>query len=104
MQTFLVERNIGAASAAMLFGISASSLRHAAEMRDEGERIYYLGSTYVPSDHRCLCLFEATDIGAVERLNVIASLSSTSIKPAVALAMAPVTVEGAVPRFRTAEG
>lgn len=65
MKTFMVERDIGVTPPAELLGMAAASMRYAAQMRDDGDRIYYLGSTYLPLEGRCLCMFEAKNADVV---------------------------------------
>lgn len=59
MQTCLVERDLTGINMADLHGVTAAAMRHAANMRADGDRIYCLGSTFLPQEGRCLCLFEA---------------------------------------------
>jgi hypothetical protein len=92
MQTFLVERDLTGISMADLHGMTAASLRHAALMRHEGDRIYYLGSTFMPQQGLCLCLYEAKDRAVVAALNQLANLPSQRIMPAMTLAMPPVAI------------
>ncbi|MGL5011562.1 MAG: nickel-binding protein [Paracoccaceae bacterium] len=91
MRTFLVERDLEGINMADLHGLTAASLRHAALMREDGDRIYYLGSTFLPDDGRCLCLFEAKNADMVASLNRAAHLPAERIVPAMALAMNAVT-------------
>jgi hypothetical protein len=92
MQTFLVERDLAGISMADLHGVTAAALRHSAHMRAAGDRIYYLGSTFLAAEGRCLCLFEAKDETIVAALNTAARLPAARIVPALALAMPPVQV------------
>lgn len=74
MKTFLVERDVGDTSAADLFGMAAANWRVAGQMLEEGDRIYYLGSTYLPQDGLCLCLFTAKSAEVVARHSDVARL------------------------------
>lgn len=87
MQTFLVERDLTGISMADLHGVTAASLRHCAAMCAAGDRIYYLGSTFIPQDGRCFCLYQAKDATVIAALNQRANLPSDRIIPALALAM-----------------
>jgi len=53
------------------------------EMRREGTRIRYLGSTVVPKDEACFCQFEAESEGAVAEANRRAGLPCDRVVPAV---------------------
>jgi len=50
-----------------------------------GEHIRYLRSTYIPSESRCLCLFEAPDSQTVEELNEVAKVPFLRVIEAVDL-------------------
>ncbi|MGL4321276.1 MAG: nickel-binding protein [Paracoccaceae bacterium] len=86
MQTFLVERDLAGISMADLHMATAAALRHSAKMREAGDRIYYLGSTFLPEEGRCLCLFEAKNAEVVAALNSAARLQVSRILPAMTLA------------------
>jgi hypothetical protein len=43
-------------------------------MVEEGDRIYFLGSTYLPVDGLCLCLFTAKNADVVANHSQIARL------------------------------
>jgi hypothetical protein len=86
MKTFLVERDVEGISLADLHGLVAASLRQVARMRDEGDLVHYLGSTFLPKEGRCLCLFQAKDMTVLLGLNSAARLPVTRIVDAIALA------------------
>jgi hypothetical protein len=90
MQTFLVERDLSGISMADLHGVTAASSRHSALMRELGDRIYYLGSTFLPEAGRCFCLFEAKDQSVIAALNTAARLPAERIVLAMTLGRPPV--------------
>jgi hypothetical protein len=94
LRTFLVERDLTGISMADLHGVAAAQQRHTALMRADGDRIYYLGSTFVPDEGRCQCLLEARDISVIAALNATANLPCTRIMQAVTLAMPPTATLG----------
>ena len=85
MQIFLVERDLTGISLADLTGTKAAAIRQAQQMDDEGDRVRYLGSTFVPEDGRCLCLFEAKSADIVRQLNYAARLPFERIVPVLEL-------------------
>jgi hypothetical protein len=89
MKNFVIERDLSGISMPDLHGLAAASLRVAAKMREAGDRVYYLGSTFLPEEGRCICLFEAKDKAVLEELNRHARLPVERILPAVALAHGP---------------
>jgi Protein of unknown function (DUF4242) len=83
MKTFLVERDIGETPPADLMGMWANSLRVAGQMLEDGDRIYFLGSTYLPVEGLCLCLFSAKNAEVVVNHSKIAHLPLRRISDAV---------------------
>ncbi len=69
MQVFLVERDLSGTSLSDLSAVKAAAIRQAEKMFDDGDRVRYIRSTFVPEDGRCLCLFEAKNIDIVTQLN-----------------------------------
>lgn len=45
--------------------------------------VHYLLSIYLPDEHRCISLFEASDIAVVQLVNDTAQLPFVHISPAV---------------------
>ena len=86
MRTFLVERDVEGISMPDLHGLVAASLRQVARMRDEGDLVHYLGSTFLPAEGICLCLFQAKDETVLGALNRGARLPVRRIVDAIALA------------------
>jgi Protein of unknown function (DUF4242) len=74
MKTFLVERDMAGFSLAVLHSAKSAAIRQALRMTQDGDRIEYLGSTFVPDDGRCLCLFRAKNAEVVSILNRNAGL------------------------------
>lgn len=85
MKTFLIERDLEGISTPDLHGLVAASQRQVARMRDEGDLVRYLGSTFLPGEGRCLCLYQAKDEAVLSSLNRTARLPVTRIVQAVAL-------------------
>jgi hypothetical protein len=85
MQVFMVERDLNGISMADLAGTKARAIRQAAIMHDDGDRVRYIRSVFVPQDGRCLCLFEAKNADIVIRLNRDAGLAFDRVIPAMDL-------------------
>lgn len=86
MRTFLIERDLEGISMPDLHGLVAASLRQVARMREEGDLVHYFGSTFLPAEGRCLCLYQAKDEAVLSELNRAARLPATRILSAIALA------------------
>lgn len=89
MKTFLVERDVGGISHADLHGLVAASIRQVARMRDNGTLLHYLGTTFLPAEGRCLCLYQAGDEAALAEMNRAAGLPTRRIVSAIALNPGP---------------
>lgn len=85
MRTFVVEREVDRTPAVDLFGLAAASQRVAAEMMEDGDRILYLGSAYLPESGVCLCLFSARNAEVVALHSAAARLPVRRISDAMAL-------------------
>lgn len=85
MKVFLVERDLAGISMADLVMTQMMAVRQAARMYEDGDRVRYVRSMFVPEDGRCLCLFEARDADVVERLNREGRLPFDRILPAMDL-------------------
>ena len=86
MKTFLIERDLDGISMPDLHGLVAASLRQVARMRDDGDLVHYLGSTFLPGEGLCLCLYQAKDATVLASLNAAARLPVRRIVDAIALA------------------
>ena len=54
-------------------------------MSNSGTSVRYIRSTFAPGDGRCMCLFEAANEAAVQRLNEEAKLPYDKITEALDL-------------------
>lgn len=88
MKTFLIERDVEGISLPDLHGLVAASQRQVARMRDDGDLVHYFGSTFLPEEGRCLCLYQAKNEAVLVDLSRAARLPVLRIVPAIALAQA----------------
>lgn len=86
MKTFLVERDVEGISLVDLHGLVAASLRQVARMREAGDLVHYMGTTFLPQDGLCLCLYQAKDESILMALSREARLPIRRIVAAIALA------------------
>jgi hypothetical protein len=88
MSKYMVERHLPGFKAEQLPSAAALAKRAADEMTKGGVPIRYLGSTFVPGEERCLCMFEGPSIDAIRKTNALAGLplerivEATNISPA----------------------
>lgn len=83
MPRFLVERFLSGNPEAKLSVVADLASAAAAAMREEGTPIWYLGSTLVPEDELCYCLFEGPSAEAVAETNRRAGLTYERILEAL---------------------
>jgi Protein of unknown function (DUF4242) len=86
MKTFLVERDLEGISMPDLHGLVAASQRQVARMLEDGDLVHYLGSTFLPGEGLCFCLYQAKDATVLAGLNRAARLPVKRIVDAIALA------------------
>jgi hypothetical protein len=88
MPKYMVERHLPGFKAEQLPSAATLAKRVTGEMTKEGVPVRYLGSTFVPGEERCMCLFEGPSADAVRQANVRAGLplerivEATNISPA----------------------
>jgi hypothetical protein len=85
MTVYMVERNLKGISMDALGGAQKAAIAKAAEMREGGDDIRYIRSTFAPQDGRCMCLFEARSADTVKQLNDAAGLPYTQVVEALDL-------------------
>lgn len=82
---YMVERSLPGISNEQLAGAQKAAIATAEQFSREGTPVRYLRSTFVPAEHRCLCLFEAPSGEAVRQVNEAAGLPFTRIVEALHL-------------------
>jgi hypothetical protein len=97
LPTFVVDRSVPGMTTELL--LEAQKLLHEAARRVSamGETVRYLRCTFIPQDHRCLCLFEAADLESVRRVNDIAQVPFRLIGPAIEFSAPGTTSPGDPP-------
>jgi Protein of unknown function (DUF4242) len=86
VKTFLIERDLEGISLPDLHGLVAASQRQVARMLQDGDLVHYLGSTFLPDEGLCLCLYQAKSEAVLADLSRSARLPVKRIVSAVALA------------------
>jgi hypothetical protein len=80
---YLVERFLPGDPEAQLAAVADRASSSAEAMRREGIELRYLGSTLIPEDQMCFCLFEAPSAEAVGQANLRAGLTFERILEAL---------------------
>ena len=85
MAVYMVERNLPGIKVEQLAAAQKAAIATSESMTREGKQVRYIRSTFVPGDHRCMCLFEATNAKDVEEANRKANIPFTKITEAMDL-------------------
>jgi Protein of unknown function (DUF4242) len=85
VKTFVIERDVEGISMPDLHGLVAASIRQVARMRDDGDLVHYMGTTFLPADGLCLCLYQAKDETVLADLSRAAQLPVRRILSAITL-------------------
>jgi muconolactone delta-isomerase len=74
MPQYMVERHLPGITPEQLTAAATRAKSVAAEMTERGKPIRYLRSTFVPSEERSFCLFDAASAEQVKEANELADL------------------------------
>ena len=85
MPVFMVERDLKGIAMQDLTAAQKAAIGKADEMRQGGRDVRYIRTTFAPEDGRCMCLFEASSVADVKRLNDEAGLPYSRVVPAMDL-------------------
>ena len=83
MAIFIVERRLPELSLAHLVVAHQALAESSRRISMGGDSVRYLRSTFSPSAGRCVCLFEATSLDLVRRVNEVAQVPFDRIDEAV---------------------
>ena len=85
MTVYMVERDLAGIAMDDLAQAQRSAITTGETMTAEGTEVRYIRSTFLPDEGKCMCLFEAKSVEAVERLNRTAGLPFERIVEALDL-------------------
>jgi hypothetical protein len=85
MAVYMVERSLPGIKIDQLAAAQKAAITTSQEMTRQGKQVRYIRSTFVPTDARCMCLFEASDPTVVEEVNRKANIPFTKITEAMDL-------------------
>jgi hypothetical protein len=80
---FIVERRLPELSLEHLFVAHRALAESSRRISKEGDSVRYLRSTFSPAGGRCVCMFEATSLDLVRRVNEVAQVPFDRIDEAV---------------------
>lgn len=85
MAVYMVERSLPGIKMDQLAAAQKAAIATSNELTNQGKKVRYIRSTFVPGDARCMCLFEASDPKIVEEVNRKANIPFTTITEALDL-------------------
>lgn len=83
MAIFIVERRLPELSLAHLVVAHRALAESSRRISMRGDTVRYLRSTFTPVGGRCVCMFEATSLDLVRRVNEVAQVPFHRIDEAV---------------------
>jgi len=69
MPVYMVERNLPSIQMEQLAAAQKRAIEAGKELTAEGKQVRYIRSTFVPGEHKCMCLFEAPNAENVKEAN-----------------------------------
>jgi hypothetical protein len=85
MTVYMVERQLPGITPEQLGAAQQAAIEASRRLTGAGKPVRYIRSTFVPSEDRCLCLFEAPAHDVVREVNESARLPFTRIVEALDL-------------------
>lgn len=79
MPVYMVDRNLPGITMEQLAGAQKAAIETSQKFTDQGKKVRYIRSMFVPGDSRCMCLFEASDADVVEDVNRTAKIPFTRV-------------------------
>lgn len=85
MAVYMVERDLKGIKMEQLAAAQKAAIQTGKRMTAQGKQVRYIRSMFVPSESRCMCLFEAPNPQLVKELNEQAKIPFTRIVEALDL-------------------
>lgn len=76
---YMVERDLPGITMEQLAGAQQAAIATSQRFSAEGRPVRYIRSTFVPREHRCMCLFEAANPQLVQEVNDTAQIPYTRV-------------------------
>ena len=85
MAVYLVDRSLPGITMEQLAAAQKAAIETGKRLTSAGKSVRYIRSTFVPSESRCMCLFEASNSDLVKQLNDEAKIPYSRIVEAADL-------------------
>ena len=82
MPVYMVDRNLPGITKEQLAAAQKAAIATSQKFSQEGKKVRYIRSMFVPGESRCMCLFEAANPELVKEVNQAAQIPFTSVVPA----------------------
>jgi len=79
MSVYLVERDLPGVTLEQLAAAQKKAIQVGIELTAQGKEVRYIRSTFVPGEHKCMCLFAAPNSENVREANERAEIPFTRI-------------------------
>jgi hypothetical protein len=79
MAVYLVERSMPGVTIDQLAAAQKRAIQVGIDLTAEGRAVRYIRSTFIPGEHKCMCLFEAPNSENVREANERAEIPFTRI-------------------------
>ena len=79
MAVYMVERDLPGITMEELAAAQKRAIQTGKELTAQGRQVRYIRSTFVPGEHKCMCLFEASGPELVREANERAQIPFTRI-------------------------
>ncbi len=85
MAVYMVERDLQGITMPQLADAQQAAIATAKRFTADGTPVRYIRSTFVPGEARCMCLFDASSVEDVKKVNEAAQIPFTRIIEALDL-------------------
>ncbi len=82
MPVYMVDRNLPGITKDQLAAAQKAAIATSQKFSQEGKKVRYIRSMFVPGESRCMCLFEAANPELVKEVNQEAQIPFTRVVPA----------------------
>ncbi len=79
MAVYMVDRHLPGITKEQLAGAQKAAIETSRKFTQQGKKVRYIRSMFVPGEARCMCLFEAADPQLVKEVNDAAKIPYTRV-------------------------
>jgi Protein of unknown function (DUF4242) len=79
MAVYMVDRHLPGITKEQLAGAQKAAIETSSKFTQQGKKVRYIRSTFIPGEARCMCLFEAENPQLVKEVNDAAKIPYTRV-------------------------